>query len=160
MFGKMRKSLGSKRKELRPEDIATIAQLYVDQVNNPGTVEAPALSKVFNGTDFGYSTITPAARPRVRVLVTLGCGSVGNSGEAWVHKSVSNVTYPFWMPTSCSTVKRVHNPGCEALTQFGCISDCPKSGRRCTSAKDGSSGDGTRCSDLRGISGHASRSNT
>ncbi|WP_020106077.1 class I SAM-dependent DNA methyltransferase [Nocardia sp. 348MFTsu5.1] len=58
MFGKMRKSLGSKRKELRPEDIATIAQLYVEQVNDPGSVDESSLSKVFNGEDFGYSAIT------------------------------------------------------------------------------------------------------
>ncbi|MFC9788889.1 N-6 DNA methylase [Rhodococcus sp. NPDC127528] len=58
LFGKMPKSLGSKRKELRPEHIATIAQLYVDQVNDPGTGEESSLSMVFNGEDFGYSTIT------------------------------------------------------------------------------------------------------
>ena len=58
MYGKMRKSLGSKRKELRPKDIETIAQLYIDLVNDPGSVDEPSLSKVFDDTDFGYSTIT------------------------------------------------------------------------------------------------------
>lgn len=58
MFGKMRKNLGSKRKELRPEDIKTIAQLYADQVDDHVGVEQSSLSKVFDGRDFGYATIT------------------------------------------------------------------------------------------------------
>ena len=58
MFGKMRKSLGSKRKELRQEDIDHICQLYDDYSNEKGTDEHPALSKVFRGEEFGYSTIT------------------------------------------------------------------------------------------------------
>ncbi|MBT2269794.1 type I restriction-modification system subunit M [Rhodococcus erythropolis] len=70
MFGKMRKSLGSKRKELRPEDIANIGQLYVDQVDNAGTVEEPSLSKVFDGEDFGYSTITVERPLRLEFVPT------------------------------------------------------------------------------------------
>lgn len=58
MFGKMRKSLGSKRKELRPQDIDKVCTLYDGFQNQSGTDEHPALSKVFEGEEFGYSTIT------------------------------------------------------------------------------------------------------
>lgn len=57
MYGKMRKSLGSKRKELRPEDIKAICELYAEHRNDTDPDE-PALSKVFAGSDFGYRTIT------------------------------------------------------------------------------------------------------
>ncbi|MGV0618256.1 class I SAM-dependent DNA methyltransferase [Mycolicibacterium elephantis] len=57
MYGKMRKSLGSKRKELRPEDIKTICELYAEHRNDTDP-DQPALSKVFKGSDFGYRTIT------------------------------------------------------------------------------------------------------
>lgn len=58
MYGKMRKSLGSKRKELRPKDIERICHLYDSFRNEHGTDERPAHSKVFKGEEFGYSTIT------------------------------------------------------------------------------------------------------
>ena len=58
MFGKMRKSLGSKRKELRDKDIERICHLYGGFRNEHGNDEHPALSKVFKGEEFGYSTIT------------------------------------------------------------------------------------------------------
>jgi type I restriction enzyme M protein len=51
-FQKMRKSLGSKRKELGPKDIAKIVQLYGAFEDDGET------SKIFNNQDFGYSTIT------------------------------------------------------------------------------------------------------
>ncbi|MGB6245084.1 N-6 DNA methylase, partial [Gordonia sp. (in: high G+C Gram-positive bacteria)] len=57
MYGKMRKSLGSKRKQLREEDLALICRLYDEFRDDAGTDE-PALSKVFATTDFGYRTIT------------------------------------------------------------------------------------------------------
>jgi type I restriction enzyme M protein len=50
-FGKMRKSLGSKRKEIREEDRRRITQLYGDFATNEW-------SKIFDNADFGYSTIT------------------------------------------------------------------------------------------------------
>lgn len=50
-FQKMRKSLGSKRKELGEADIARIVQLY-------GAFEPNAHSKIFDNDDFGYRTIT------------------------------------------------------------------------------------------------------
>jgi len=50
-FRKMRKSLGSKRKELGEEDIARIVGLY-------GECEENEYSKIFDNADFGYSTIT------------------------------------------------------------------------------------------------------
>lgn len=51
-FQKMRKSLGSKRKELGSKDLASIVRLY-------GVFEDDGeTSKIFNNRDFGYSTIT------------------------------------------------------------------------------------------------------
>lgn len=58
MYGKMRKSLGSKRKELRPKDIERICHLYEGYRNEHGTDERLAHSKVLKGEEFGYSTIT------------------------------------------------------------------------------------------------------
>jgi type I restriction enzyme M protein len=51
LFQKMRKSLGSKRKELGEGDIARIVQLY-------GAFEEHTQSKIFANDDFGYRTIT------------------------------------------------------------------------------------------------------
>ncbi len=48
---KMRKSLGSKRKELGPDDISRIVRLY-------GDAEISDVSKTFKNEDFGYRTIT------------------------------------------------------------------------------------------------------
>ena len=50
-FGKMRKSLGSKRKELKDSDIEHIVKLY-------GDGKASKYSKIFDNSDFGYRTIT------------------------------------------------------------------------------------------------------
>jgi type I restriction enzyme M protein len=50
-FQKMRKSLGSKRKELRDADIEKITKLYGEFVEAEN-------SKIFANRDFGYSTIT------------------------------------------------------------------------------------------------------
>ena len=49
-FQKMRKSLGSKRKELGPDDIKCIVTLYTDFAENE-------YSKIFDNEDLGYSTI-------------------------------------------------------------------------------------------------------
>ncbi|MEI7716121.1 MAG: class I SAM-dependent DNA methyltransferase, partial [Mycobacterium sp.] len=70
MFGKMRKSLGSKRKELRQQDIEKICHLYDGFANETGTDEHPALSKVFQGKEFGYSTITVERPLRLRFAPT------------------------------------------------------------------------------------------
>lgn len=48
---KMRKSLGSKRKELGPDDVKRIVQLY-------GDAEQSDVAKTFKNEDFGYRTIT------------------------------------------------------------------------------------------------------
>ena len=48
---KMRKSLGSKRKERGSDDIATIVKLY-------GAAEQSDVSKIFRNENFGYRTIT------------------------------------------------------------------------------------------------------
>lgn len=50
-FQKMKKSLGSKRKELGAEHIAEITRLY-------GAFNAGPLVKIFDPEDFGYTTIT------------------------------------------------------------------------------------------------------
>ncbi len=50
-FQKMRKSLGSKRKELGDQDIERLTKLY-------GDFEEGEYSKIFDDRDFGYSTIT------------------------------------------------------------------------------------------------------
>lgn len=50
-FHKMRKILGSKRKELGEEDIARIVELH-------GDFEESEYSKIFDNADFGYYTIT------------------------------------------------------------------------------------------------------
>jgi type I restriction enzyme M protein len=50
-FVKMRKSLGSKRKELSPADIERIVALY-------GGFQAGEYSRIFANQDFGYRTIT------------------------------------------------------------------------------------------------------
>lgn len=51
LYGKMRKSLGSKRKELSEQHIAEIVRLYGDFAENER-------SKIFSNDDFGYRTIT------------------------------------------------------------------------------------------------------
>ncbi|WDL99199.1 type I restriction-modification system subunit M [Alicyclobacillus sp. ALC3] len=53
---KMRKSLGSKRKELSDEDIAEITRVFGDfrEVEKDGK----PISKIFRNSDFGYRTIT------------------------------------------------------------------------------------------------------
>ena len=63
-FQKMRKSLGSKRKELGPKDIASIVQLY-------GAFEDDGeIAKIFNNRDFGYSTITVERPLQLNFAVT------------------------------------------------------------------------------------------
>lgn len=57
MHGKMRKSLGSKRKQLLDEDIKHICNLYHEFRHDDGADE-PAMSRVFANKDFGYQTIT------------------------------------------------------------------------------------------------------
>lgn len=55
-FQKMRKSLGSKRKEMNAEHIAKIVQLYGDFTEHfNGKIP---ISRIFNTEDFGYRTIT------------------------------------------------------------------------------------------------------
>ncbi|MGN7226252.1 type I restriction-modification system subunit M [Dietzia maris] len=71
MFGKMRKSLGSKRKELRPQDIEKICELYDGFENHQNDDdEAPALSKVFANSEFGYRTITVERPLQLRFHIT------------------------------------------------------------------------------------------
>ncbi|VVC85807.1 class I SAM-dependent DNA methyltransferase [Sideroxydans sp. CL21] len=53
---KMRKSLGSKRKELSDEHIAEITRLFGDCVE--AEKDGKPISRIFNNEDFGYRTIT------------------------------------------------------------------------------------------------------
>jgi type I restriction enzyme M protein len=53
---KMRKSLGSKRKELSPEHIEDITRLFGQFEES--TRDGVPISRIFNNTDFGYRTIT------------------------------------------------------------------------------------------------------
>lgn len=70
MFGKMRKSLGAKRKFLRDEDIARICELYDGFVDDPGSGETASVSKVFDDIAFGYRTITVERPLQLRFEVT------------------------------------------------------------------------------------------
>lgn len=65
-FGKMRKSLGSKSKELGPDDIATITRIYGD------FEEDGEYSKVLPNEYFGYQRITVERPRRYRYEVTDG----------------------------------------------------------------------------------------
>lgn len=56
MFQKLRKSLGSKRKELGPEHIRQITQLYGDAAEL--WHDTVPISRIFANSDFGYRTIT------------------------------------------------------------------------------------------------------
>ena len=61
MWQKMRKSLGSKRKELSDAHIADITTLFGDfvEVSRPGEDGRPVpISRIFRNQDFGYRTIT------------------------------------------------------------------------------------------------------
>jgi type I restriction enzyme M protein len=75
MWQKMRKSLGSKRKELSEEHIAEITRLF------GSFTEAQAggkpISRIFNTSDFGYRTIT-VERP----LMENGKPVMGQKGKA------------------------------------------------------------------------------
>ena len=61
MWQKMRKSLGSKRKELSEDHIAQITKLF-GECQEVTTKDASGsdvpISRIFNNTDFGYQTIT------------------------------------------------------------------------------------------------------
>ncbi len=51
MFEKMRKNLGSKRKEISPQNLKDIVRAYVG-------FEETQISKIFKNTDFGYRQVT------------------------------------------------------------------------------------------------------
>lgn len=53
---KMRKSLGSKRKEMSDEHIAKVTQLFGEFIE--AEEDGKPISRIFNNTDFGYTTIT------------------------------------------------------------------------------------------------------
>lgn len=53
---KMRKSLGNKRKEMSDEHIAKVTQLFGEFIE--AEEDDKSISRIFNNTDFGYTTIT------------------------------------------------------------------------------------------------------
>ncbi|MCQ9368648.1 type I restriction-modification system subunit M [Brevibacterium sp. 91QC2O2] len=63
MFHKMRKSVGSKRKELGEDDIATVQRLFADFVETKH-------SKIFSTEDFFYRTITVERPLRLNYALT------------------------------------------------------------------------------------------
>ena len=75
-FQKMRKSLGSKRKELSPEHIDDITRMF--GAFEEGTREGVPISRIFKNEDFGYRTITVERPERDEkgniVLATKGKG--------------------------------------------------------------------------------------
>jgi len=56
MWQKMRKSLGSKRKELSDDHIAEITRIFGEA--KEVTIDGVPISRIFRTTDFGYQTIT------------------------------------------------------------------------------------------------------
>jgi len=68
MFHKMRKSLGSKRKEMGEGDIAKVVKLYGEFTGAHGSDSD--VSKVFRLRDFGYSTITVERPLKLNFAVT------------------------------------------------------------------------------------------
>jgi type I restriction enzyme M protein len=61
MWQKMRKSLGSKRKELNPEHIEEITRLFgecKEVTSKDASGSDVPISRIFNNADFGYQTIT------------------------------------------------------------------------------------------------------
>lgn len=105
MFGKMRKSLGSKRKELREQDISLICQLY-DEFRHDDNPDEPALSKIFANEDFGYRTIT-VERPlqlafhvhedtAEQVLAVKAITKLPESDETAVREALTDLTGRSW----------------------------------------------------------------
>jgi len=81
MWQKMRKSLGSKRKELSPAHIEDITKLFGDfrEVSRPDASGQPVpISRIFKNADFGYRTITVERPERDAVgNVVLGAKGAG-----------------------------------------------------------------------------------
>ncbi len=71
---KMRKSLGSKRKELSPEHIDDITRLFGQFEES--TRDGVPISRIFNNEDFGYRTIT-VERPERDAAGNIVLGSKG-----------------------------------------------------------------------------------
>ncbi|WP_338856413.1 class I SAM-dependent DNA methyltransferase [Gordonia hongkongensis] len=105
MYGKMRKSLGSKRKQLRDEDIKLICRLY-DDIRHDDNPDEPALSKVFANRDFGYQTIT-VERPLQlsftvhedttdQVLANRAVAKLPEAGQAAVREAVTALVGRTW----------------------------------------------------------------
>lgn len=106
-FQKMRKSLGSKRKELGGDDITTIVKRY-------GDAEESDVSKTFTTEDFGYRTITVERPLRLNWALTRErmAASVTAKPLAAVAEALSALTFDDTPTTTDSagftkTVKKV-----------------------------------------------------
>ncbi|MCR8695228.1 SAM-dependent methyltransferase [Rhodococcus pyridinivorans] len=107
MFDKMRKSLGSKRKYLRPEDIERICKLYDRYRNEKGTDIHPAHSKVFHGEEFGYATITVERPLQLRfeptedkideILAQKSIAKLKDGEQAAIRKALETLVGWAWM---------------------------------------------------------------
>ncbi|NIL80252.1 type I restriction-modification system subunit M [Rhodococcoides kroppenstedtii] len=107
MFGKMRKSLGSKRKELRPQDIRKICELYDGfEGHDNDDDETPALSKAFANSDFGYRTITVERPLQLRfhiaddtaelVLATKSIAKLPPADQDAIHSALDGLSGRSW----------------------------------------------------------------
>ncbi|MDP3712156.1 MAG: class I SAM-dependent DNA methyltransferase [Mycobacteriales bacterium] len=81
MYVKMRKSLGNKRREVTPDQIDTITNLYSDALTL--AVEGHPRVKVFNTTDFGYQRITVERPLRLRFEVSDGTVAAFTESKAY-----------------------------------------------------------------------------
>ncbi len=95
---KMRKSLGSKRKELGPDDIKSIVKLY-------GAAEQSDVSKLFRAEDFGYRTITVERPLRLNWALTQERWDAAVQGKplAAVAETLAQLTLPVAEPLELTT---------------------------------------------------------
>ncbi len=96
MWQKMRKSLGSKRKELSDEHIDEITRLF--GAGQDAQQDGKPISRVFSNEDFGYSTIT-VERPF----------GTKRAKSSWAKKASSKAslspTRPCAIPKTCHSVR-------------------------------------------------------
>jgi type I restriction enzyme M protein len=85
-FVKMRKSLGEKRKEISPEQIARITRCVTDALEIAVDADDPdhGLVKVFATTDFGYHRITVERPLRLRYRIDAETLPLVQAAKAWV----------------------------------------------------------------------------
>ena len=85
MWQKMRKSLGSKRKELSEEHISEITRLFGQFVE--AEADGKPISRIFKNTDFGYRSIT-VERP-LRMSFHITANTIHNFYEAMKNSDIA-----------------------------------------------------------------------